>query len=344
MLYAAQNPHTLSMIGRLAPSPTGLLHAGNLFAAAIAAADAIQQGGELVLRIEDIDTARCIPGADALMLRHLRWLGLQWQHGPSLQDNTPGPWHQQQRIPYYRAAFEQLRELGLVYPCTCSRRDIEDVLSAPHGLPEGVEYPNRCDSPVAAPESERLRLPHAWRFRARGEVTFHDRACGVVREQLEDRGDFVVRRRDDLFAYQLAVVVDDIAMGVTSVVRGRDLLDSTARQTALWRALGTDPPAWLHLPLVTRADGSRLSKRDAAMGVDGLAERGWTGPLLLGAFDALLRPIESLRSLSPHEFAETLDVQTLATPSLKLPDAFFDGPVAFEAWLKTRDPSPSGTA
>jgi len=342
MLYAAQQQRTLPMIGRLAPSPTGLLHAGNLFAAAIAAADAIQQGGELVLRIEDIDAARCIPGADALILRHLSWLGLQWQRGPSPQDTSPGPWHQQQRTPCYQAAFEHLRERGLVYPCTCSRRDIEDVLSAPHGLHDGVEYPNRCDSSLAPPESERLRLPHAWRFRARGEVTFHDRACGAVHERLEDRGDFVVRRRDDLFAYQLAVVVDDIAMGVTSVVRGRDLLDSTARQTALWRALGTAPPSWLHLPLVTRADGARLSKRDAAMGVDGLAERGWTGPLLLGAFDALLRPIESLRSLSPHEFAETLDIQTLATPSLKLPNAFFDGPVAFDAWLNKRDRSPSG--
>ena len=332
------------MIGRLAPSPTGLLHAGNLFAAAIAAADVIQQGGELVLRIEDIDSARCLPGVDAQIIRHLRWLGLQWQHGPSTSQDPPGHWHQQQRIPLYETAFEHLRQRGFLYPCTCSRADVQDVLSAPHGLPAGVEYPNRCDSPLAPPESERLQRPHAWRFRARGQVVFHDRACGMVHEQLEDRGDFVVRRRDDLFAYQLAVVVDDMAMGVTSVVRGRDLLDSTARQTALWRALGKTPPTWLHVPLVTRADGSRLSKRDASMGVDGLADRGWTGPLLLGAFDALLRPIGVLRSLSPNEFAENLDIQTLGKPSLTLPDAFFDGPTRFQAWLSEPDNAPSGHA
>jgi glutamyl-tRNA synthetase len=320
------------MVGRLAPSPTGVLHAGNLFSAAVAAADVAIQGGQLILRIEDIDTPRCVPGATDLIVRHLRWLGLDWHAGPDT-DGGPGPWVQSERIQLYEHAFERLLQSGLLYPCTCSRKDVDDVLSAPHGLPPGMEYPNRCDAPGAPPESERRQQPHAWRFRSRGEVSFCDRVCGEVHERLDDRGDFVVRRRDQLFAYQLAVVVDDMAMGVTSVVRGRDLLDSTARQIALWRALGGTPPTWLHLPLVVRSDGQRLSKRDAAMGADGLQQRGWTGALVLGAFLAILDRRETLDAVSITQFAKEIPIQSLAQPSLILPDAFFESPAAFNAWL-----------
>lgn len=327
------------MVGRLAPSPTGILHAGNLFSAAIAAAHVVSHGGQLILRIEDIDTPRCVPGAAELMVRHLRWLGLEWHAGPDTAGG-PGPWFQSERTHLYEQAFNRLQQSGLLYPCTCSRKDIDDVLSAPHGLPPGMEYPNLCDALGAPPESERRQQPHAWRFRSRGEVSFRDGVCGEVHERLDDRGDFVVRRRDKLFAYQLAVVVDDMTMGVTSVVRGRDLLDSTGRQIALWRALGGSPPAWMHVPLVVHSDGQRLSKRDAAMGADGLAERGWTGPLMLGAFSAILNGHDSLNPLTIELFAKELNIQSLVRPFLTLPNAFFESPTAFDAWL-TKSPMPS---
>jgi glutamyl-Q tRNA(Asp) synthetase len=240
-----------TVTGRFAPSPTGSLHLGSLVAAVGSWLLARQAGGRWLVRIEDIDTARVVPGSAEEILATLQRYGLQWDGDVVWQS---------QRTALYERALATLRERGLVYDCACSRAELQRAASAPLGR-EPV-YPGTC----------RDRLPpgraaRAIRFRAPDEViAFDDLLRGRVEENVaRETGDFVVRRADGLFAYQLAVVVDDEEQGVTQVVRGGDLLSSTARQIALQRALGYRTPEYAHLPLVLNADGTKLGKRDAAL-------------------------------------------------------------------------------
>ncbi len=259
--------------GRLAPSPTGYLHLGHARTFWIALRRARKSGGTLVLRNEDLDRARCKQEFVAAMSEDLRWFGFQWQEGPDC-GGPFGPYNQSDRFDSYRAALEELKTRDWVYPCTCSRKDILSALSAPHEGEDEPIYPGTCRSNR---KSEFVNRKFSWRFRVPdGEaISFVDGCLGGQRFVAgTDFGDFVVWRHDDIPAYQLAVVVDDDAMRITEVVRGADLLVSTARQLLLYRALGLEPPAFYHCPLLTDANGVRLAKRNDALSLRTLRERG----------------------------------------------------------------------
>jgi glutamyl-tRNA synthetase len=274
--------------GRLAPSPTGLLHLGHARTFWTAQERARAQDGILVLRNEDLDYARCKPEFVAAMLEDLRWFGFEWQEGPDCGGSF-GPYAQSERGQFYRTAFEKLREGGFVYPCTCSRQDVLRALQAPHIGEEEPVYPGTCrpkggdrfqvtgDKGNAVGAGGDLSQKTHYRFRVPdGEViSFNDGHYG--RRQFvagKDFGDFVVWRHDDVPAYQLAVVVDDSAMRITEVVRGEDLLVSTARQILLYRALGLVPPQFYHCPLVKDERGERLAKRHDALALRTLRAKG----------------------------------------------------------------------
>ena len=259
--------------GRLAPSPTGFLHAGHARTFGVAADRAAAAGGTLILRNDDLDRDRVRPQFVAGFFEDLSWLGLRWTEGPDV-GGPLGPYSQSERLPLYRVALERLRDCGRVYPCRCSRRDILSAIAAPHAGDEEPLYPGTCrNAAIVVRNAERV----AWRFRVNdGEaVTFEDGQfgpqCFVAGR---DFGDFVVWRQDDLPAYQLSCVVDDAAMQITEVVRGADLLASTARQLLLYRALGLSEPAFFHCALVTDETGERLAKRNDALSLRTLRERG----------------------------------------------------------------------
>jgi glutamyl-tRNA synthetase len=262
--------------GRLAPSPSGFLHLGHARTFWLAQERAQARNGVLVLRNEDLDPARSRAQYVSAMLEDLRWFGFRWQEGP----DCGGPWapySQSERRPYYLAAFERLRRAGLVYPCACSRRDVLSALQAPHAGQDEPLYPGTCRPAVIDPRKELSGRRCNWRFQVPdGEpIRFVD---GYYPSQEfvagKDFGDFVVWRHDDLPSYQLAVVVDDAAMQITEVVRGEDLLKSTARQLLLYRALGLKPPRFHHCPLLTDQSGARLAKRHDALSLRALRIRG----------------------------------------------------------------------
>ncbi|MDR0777292.1 MAG: tRNA glutamyl-Q(34) synthetase GluQRS [Azonexus sp.] len=241
--------------GRFAPSPTGPLHFGSLVAAVGSYLDARCQGGEWLLRMEDVDTPRNVPGAADDILRTLEAFGFEWD-GPVL-------W-QSQRLDAYAAALEHLRQAGLAYPCVCSRKEITDSAMRP-AVDGGPAYPGICRAGLPSGRAAR-----AWRLRVTDEETaFVDRLQGRQAQCLEsDVGDFVLRRADGLFAYQLAVVVDDTWQGVTDIVRGADLLASTPRQIWLQRCLGYPQLRYAHLPVAANAAGEKLSKQTRAPALD----------------------------------------------------------------------------
>jgi glutamyl/glutaminyl-tRNA synthetase len=270
--------------GRLAPSPTGYLHIGHARTFWTAQQRAEDAQGVLILRSDDIDAVRARMAYAEAMLEDLRWLGLRWQEGPDC-GGAFGPYEQSKRRPFYRAAFEQLQTAGCIYPCRCTRKDVLRALHAPHAGDEGPIYPGTCRPPTS-----QVRLGSGtgkvlatskfnWRFRVPdGEtIDFVDGHFG--RQQFvagKDFGDFVVWRHDDVPSYQLSVVVDDAAMRITEVVRGADLLLSTARQLLLYRALGYLTPAFCHCPLVNDERGVRLAKRHDALSLRTLRQQGIT--------------------------------------------------------------------
>ncbi|MFC5499214.1 tRNA glutamyl-Q(34) synthetase GluQRS [Caenimonas terrae] len=248
----------MGYLGRFAPSPTGPLHAGSLVAALASWLDARAHGGRWLVRIEDVDTPRCVPGADQAILQQLAALGLAPDEAPRWQS---------QRGAHYQQALDRLVAQGLAYPCACSRKDIEDALAA-QGQPRErhgeLRYPGTCRDGLHG------RLPRAWRLRTTSQaVRWHDRRLGPQQQDVEAAvGDFVLKRADGLWAYQLAVVVDDGAQGITDVVRGEDLADNTARQILLQRALALPTPTYLHTPLVLGPNGEKLSKQNGAAPLD----------------------------------------------------------------------------
>ncbi len=273
--------------GRFAPSPTGLLHVGSARTALAAWLSVRSRGGRFVWRLEDLDPPRAVAGTAEAALDDLRWLGLDWDEGPET-GGPHAPYVQSERYERYERALRRLAEAGRLFPCRRSRKDLRDLASAPHGAPDAPPYPASLRPKALAPDWLD-RLPEtpgaALRFRVHdGPVSFEDRVQGTVTETVsETTGDFVLKRRDGLYAYQLAVVVDDLAMGVTEVVRGADLLDSTGRQLQLIEALGGAPPAYAHLPLVENAEGEKLSKRDAALTLRSLREASVAPEALVGA-------------------------------------------------------------
>ena len=263
--------------GRLAPSPTGLLHIGHARTFWIAAQRAAERQGTLILRNEDLDPQRSRPEFAKAMIEDLRWLGIHWSEGPDC-GGPYAPYSQSERRAHYLAAWRRLRDSGVIYPCTCSRKDLAQSASAPNDNDDEPIYPGRCRGRTDAAEFADPKGVN-WRYRVPNgaEVTFNDLSLGP-RHYTAGRGfgDFLVWRRDDVPAYQLAVVVDDDAMRITEVVRGADLLKSTARQLLLIRALGYPTPDYFHCELVRDAGGARLAKRHDALSIRQLRERGMT--------------------------------------------------------------------
>ena len=261
-------------VGRFAPSPSGRMHLGNVWACLLAWLAARSAGGAVVLRLEDLDPGRCRPEYCDQVMRDLEWLGLGWDGEPV---------YQSRRTQAYAQAFQELERQGLVYPCFCTRAQ-RLAASAPHRSDGAVVYDGRCArlTPEQRAELSRTRRP-AWRVRAPEKtITFRDLLQGEYGEDLKrDCGDFILRRSDGVYAYQLAVVVDDAWMGVNQVVRGSDLLSSTPRQLWLQEALGLPHPAYGHVPLLLAPDGRRLAKRDRDQELDALKARA-PAPELVG--------------------------------------------------------------
>ena len=252
--------------GRFAPTPSGRLHLGNLLCALLAYLSARSQGGRFLLRIEDVDVPRCPRALADQCIADLKWLGIAWDEPPL---------YQSERTAVYEEAFARLHDLGLVYPCFCTRAQLH-AAAAPHlGEREGV-YPGTCArlSPQEAAARSRTRHP-AMRLRVPDEqVAFCDGLYGPYAENLsQETGDFIIRRSDGLFGYQFAVVVDDALSGVTEVVRGRDILPSTPRQLYLQRLLGYPALRYVHIPLLTDSEGRRLAKRDRDLDLTALSRR-----------------------------------------------------------------------
>lgn len=315
--------------GRLAPSPTGLLHLGNALAFLLAWLGARAAGGRLVLRMEDIDPERSRPEFAAAIIRDLRWLGLDWDEGPDL-GGAFGPYVQSQRSHHYEAALAELEAAGRAYPCFCTRKELRQLASAPHAGDGSRVYPGTCRALTA---EERARLAKERRPALRlncvqaggGAIAFHDRIAG--RQELtltECGGDFALRRSDGVVAYQLAVVLDDAAMGVTQVVRGDDILASTPRQIFLQRLLGLPEPEYAHLPLVLDHEGERLAKRHNALTLDALRGLGARPEAVVGYLAWRAGLLDARRPAAPGELAECFDFARVRREAMVLPPDIAD--------------------
>jgi glutamyl-tRNA synthetase len=293
------------IVGRLAPSPTGAQHIGNARTYLIAWLSARSQGGTVRLRIEDIDSPRVKPQATQQALDDLRWLGLDWNESPVIQS---------ERIPLYQEALQSLQHKELVYPCTCTRSDVASAASAPHAEHEGPTYPGTCAWRCVADAKDLTRhgLPFAWRFRVRESPTFTDRFAGPQQIDLARLGgDFVVWKAAGTPAYQLAVVVDDAAMGVTEVIRGDDLIPSTPRQLLLYQALGITPPTFAHVPMVVGEDGRRLAKRHGDTRLATLREAGVRPEALIGLLAWSCGWIQKPEARWPRELLPLFRLETI---------------------------------
>ncbi|MGN0980916.1 MAG: tRNA glutamyl-Q(34) synthetase GluQRS [Candidatus Avoscillospira sp.] len=281
------------MTGRFAPSPSGRMHLGNVFSAMMAWLSVRSQDGEMVLRIEDLDPDRCRREYAEILKDDLRWLGLDWD-----REQIP----QSQRTAAYAAEFERLRDLGLVYPCYCSRGELH-AASAPHAADGRVLYAGTCRNLTEAQRAAKTKAP-AWRLMVPDRVYgFEDGLQGHFEENLaRDCGDFLIRRADGVYAYQLAVVTDDGQGGITEVVRGMDLLDSTPRQLYLYELLHLTPPQFSHVPLLVAPDGRRLSKREKDLDL-GVLRQNYTPEQLLGRLAHLAGLLDRPESVSARELA-----------------------------------------
>ena len=300
-------------------SPTGAQHVGNARTYLLAWLSARSQGGRVVLRIEDVDSPRVKPGAAAAACDDLRWLGLDWDDSPIVQT---------QRLPLYETALKTLQSRELVYPCTCTRTDVDRAASAPHAEHEGPVYPRTCAGRTVADAAGLGEQPYCWRFRVpahsprwidgfRGPTAIDLHAIG---------GDFVVWKAprpgmEATPAYQLAVVVDDAAQGVTEVIRGDDLIPSTPRQLLLYEALKLRPPRFIHVPLVVGPDGRRLAKRHGDTRLSALRASGTTAEKLLGLLGWSCGWIDEVRPASARELLPLFRLDTVPkTPLVLAPD------------------------
>jgi len=285
------------VVGRFAPSPSGRMHLGNVFSALLAWLSAKSKGGEIVLRVEDLDPARSRREYAEAILDDLRWLGLEWDRRAEDQSH---------RGMAYEAALKKLEGMGLLYPCNCSRDQLH-AASAPHASDGRVLYAGACRDLTAAQRA--LKRPtRCLRVKAPDEtVAFTDELQGPQALNLAGEwGDFIVRRADGVAAYQLAVVVDDAACGVTEVVRGRDLLTSTTVQLWLYRILGLMPPAFCHVPMLMSPEGRRLSKRDRALDL-GELRKAWPPEKVIGLLAWRCGLIDRWMPVSPRELVGEFD-------------------------------------
>lgn len=304
------------MRGRFAPSPTGYLHLGNVWSAFLAWLQVRQAGGRLVLRIEDIDEQRSKKIFTQALLEDLAWLGLDWDEGPD-KGGAYGPYVQQERYALYDHALGILRQKGLLYPCYCSRARLQ-AIGAPHPGEQYV-YDGHCYGMSAEERKKQTKKP-SWRVHVPAEtIMFTDGLYGVQQENLATAcGDFVVRRADNLYAYQLAVSVDDSAMAITHVLRGEDLLTSTPRQIWLIRTLGGTPPHYTHVPLLMDREGHRLSKRQHGITVRSLRERGKSAEEILSFLAYAGGLVPEKRLYSRQELVEQGDFSALRREAIIL--------------------------
>ncbi len=285
-------------VGRYAPSPTGRMHFGNLRTALLAWLHARLHKGRFLLRMEDLDIPRVVAGSAQQIVNDLQWLGLDWDDAIYVQSRSQINYHE---------TFEQLRVQRLVYPCFCSRKDIQLALSAPHGT--SSSYPGTCSGLTEQERNEKSQEKNpAWRFRVpQNEILFNDGCGESVTESLPDScGDFVVKRADGLYAYQFAVVVDDIKQGITNVVRGADLLQSTARQISLYETLGSAVPEFWHVPLMVDKTNARMSKRDGSDSLEQWQKEGRSASELVGYLAHSLGLLPPGQSLCAGELLEEM--------------------------------------
>jgi len=311
--------------GRFAPSPTGALHLGNARTALLAWLQARAGGGAFVMRVEDLDWGRVRPGYMERQLDELRWLGLDWDEGPDV-GGPFAPYVQSERQDLYESALRRLAERGLLFECICSRRDLAQAASAPHAGEEGPRYPGTCRDRRVDPRVPSLtahgRGGFALRMRVEpAEIRFTDGVMGPQRLDPAAEGDFVVRRKDGVAAYQLAVVVDDAAMRISHVLRGADLLSSTARQILLYRALDLPIPSFLHVPLMLGADGERLAKRHGAVSLGELRDAGVAPERVVGWLAATCGLTHSGDALSPAELVPRFDPALISPRPTAVTDA-----------------------
>lgn len=313
--------------GRYAPSPTGMIHVGNARTALAAWLSARSRGGAFVYRLEDLDPPRVVPGMAEAQREDLLWLGLDWDEGPDV-GGPHAPYAQSERSAIYEEALRGLAGAGRLFPCRLSRKDLQAMASAPHGgeeapypasfRPGGID-PGWFERLGAAP-----RPDAAIRFLVdERPVTFVDRVCGPITERVDLAvGDFVLKRRDGLYAYQLAVVVDDLLMGIDDVVRGADLLASTPRQIQLLEALGGTPPAYAHVPLVVSSRGEKLSKRDQGLTLRSLRDAGARPEALVGYLAFSLGLLDRPEPCRPADLVPIFAWERIGREDWRLPDGF----------------------
>lgn len=320
--------HATPPRGRYAPSPTGPIHVGNARTALAAWLSVRSRGGTFVWRLEDLDPPRVVPGMAALQMEDLAWLGLDWDEGPDI-GGPYAPYEQSHRSAVYEEALERLAAAGHLFPCRRSRRDLQTMASAPHGPEGSAPYPAAFrPHPLKIDWFDELRRAGrpeaAIRFLVHDQpVIWCDRVFGEQTEQVDQTvGDFVLKRRDGLYAYQLAVVVDDLAMRIDEVVRGADLLDSTARQIQLIEALGGSPPVYAHVPIVVNAQGEKLSKRDQGLTLSSLREAGAAPEAVVGQLAASLGLIDPPDPCRPGDLLRNFAWEKIRKEPWVLPEDF----------------------
>lgn len=309
--------------GRFAPTPSGLMHVGNAWAALLAWLQIRSRNGQFVLRMEDIDGPRCRPELAGQALADLRWLGLDWDEGPDA-GGPYAPYTQSERMPLYEAAMDKLLEKGMLYPCFCSRAELLAVASAPHGLSsEGPAYAGTCRRLTAEQQQERraVKTP-SLRFEVDDARTicFEDGITGTQLFPPGAGGDFVVRRADGIISYQLAVVIDDAAMQITDVLRGADLLDSTPRQLLLYEALDLPAPRFAHVPLLMGEDGKRLAKRHGDTSLAGLKAAGVPPERIIGWLAYLAGQTERFEPLRATELINRFEQSRIPKQPITIND------------------------
>ena len=307
---------TEQIVGRYAPSPTGPLHLGNIRTALIAWLQTRLTQGHFILRIEDVDLQRSRDDSRRQIVEDLIWLGLDWDSGPGA-DEIPPRYLQSQRVDLYQAHLDELKKNDRVYPCYCSRKDIRNAAAT---LVSNSVYPGTCRPPHHPSGMSSKRMP-AWRFIVpRHTLSFEDQITGhFSQEPQKEIGDFVVKRSDGLFAYQLAVVADDMDMQVTDIVRGADLLDSTPRQLCLYEAFNAPVPRFWHVPVMVDDKGDKLAKRNSASGIHKLREHGLKPEQLIGHLAYSLKLIDRCEDITAEALLQQLTIATFTASLQKAP-------------------------
>jgi glutamyl-tRNA synthetase len=309
----------MTLRGRYAPSPTGSLHLGNARTALVAYLSVRNRGGAFVMRVEDLDSQRSKPEFVRANLDELRWLGLEWDEGPDV-GGPHAPYLQSERFGLYQEALETLQARGHLFACHLSRKDLRELASAPHGRQPVYGAAERAANDRVAEAKRRAGKVPSLRFRTPPRtLRFEDLLAGPqALDAQSEVGDFVVRRADGEWAYQLAVVVDDIAMGISEVVRGDDLLAATGAQLLLYEALGEAPPRYAHVPLLLDEGGERLAKRKGSLTLSALCQAGVRPERVVGLLAHSLGLLGELQEASPSELLDAFTFEKVAKTPVRL--------------------------